>query len=454
MSQPTSLEGQTTITSTVPSMPPPPSEGDLGMGNMRTDLVAQVLGGLSKGLELAVGFEQKASKLLAAVPWPAWPALRVGDMLVGAPHPHLPFGPLPPFGPVARFLPLPQFGFLMPVPYGISGAATVLINERLAARCGDMAVCLPTCLGLMPFAEMILGSATVWLEGQRAGRCFDLSLQCSLFDAPLFLSPGVGIYPGSGDVKIGGVPMPSLVDLAVGKLLDTAFSGLRSAFRKVKPPSPRPPRGLPVSQVEFSKTYWRRNKDFVDVYASDLMRVRFFDFLSKGGKLEFDSTSGTFIQKGARPPRIAIGKDDIVTSALAHELGHWADNTPAPDPRHFHGDSNLGRERFIQAYTRHALLGEGAAALAEFDVYKELDRVHPDPPPANVHGDPTAIYEQYRGSGRPPYPESARAAMGNVYGEFNPSTNPDIDYVEFYSRQGGKIFDDYAKQQGKLVPSP
>jgi hypothetical protein len=86
----------------------------------------------------------------------------------------------------------------------------------------------------MPAFEVFFGSASVWIEGARAGRTLDPTQQCTLFDPPIgFLSLGIGVT-GSGDVFIGGIPLPSLTDLAVGKVFEAAFAGVFAAARRAR----------------------------------------------------------------------------------------------------------------------------------------------------------------------------------------------------------------------------
>ena len=70
--------------------------------------------------------EQLVSVAVSAIPFPAFPAVRIMDTDVGLPHAHAhPPNLIPPAPPV----PLPSAGPVIPIPY-VSGAETVLINEH------------------------------------------------------------------------------------------------------------------------------------------------------------------------------------------------------------------------------------------------------------------------------------------------------------------------------------
>lgn len=170
--------------------------------------------------------EQTLSVPFSAVPFPAFPAVRVTDMAVGLPHAHNhPPNLVPPAPPV----PLPSAGPVIPIPY-VSGAATVLVNNLPAARCGDMGLGI-WCGGYFPMYEIFLGSSSVWLEGARAARlAIDITKHC-IFTTPKPLDPPIGPMTGvtvtsSANVIIGGVPMPSLTAAAVGAAFKAAFRGL------------------------------------------------------------------------------------------------------------------------------------------------------------------------------------------------------------------------------------
>jgi uncharacterized Zn-binding protein involved in type VI secretion len=227
----------------VSGAPPPEGveqvQGDPGAvgGAWRTDVLGQVLGAVGVGLDAMVNLEQQASAWLNQqwgwIPWGPHSAVRVGDVVVGLPHPHAPpIAPFWPFGPVVRFLPVPQPGVVLDMGF-LSGAETIQINGMPAARCGDMGVTVPFCLGFIPFFEIFLGSLTVWFEGQRAARTLDLTNDCMACDPAMGMGKLGACVTGSGDVLVGGLPVPSLVDFALGKAFELATSGFTRLARRL-----------------------------------------------------------------------------------------------------------------------------------------------------------------------------------------------------------------------------
>jgi uncharacterized Zn-binding protein involved in type VI secretion len=175
--------------------------------------------------------EQMVSTLVSAIPFPAFPAVRVSDFDVGLPHAHNhPPNLIPPAPPI----PLPSTGPVIAIPY-VSGAATVLINGMPAGRCGDVGMGI-WCGRFFPMFEIFLGSSSVWLEGMRAARIgVDITKHCT-FSVPKPEDPPMGPMIGttisaSPNVIIGGVPMPSLTAMAVGAVLKVAFKGLGKVIR-------------------------------------------------------------------------------------------------------------------------------------------------------------------------------------------------------------------------------
>ena len=212
------------------ALPPAVDGPPGGLGGIARDL----LGAVGVGFDALTELEQKLTAPLAAIPFPALPALRVTDAEIGLPHGHFhPPNLIPPFIPVP--LPLPSIGMIVPIPF-FSGAETVSINGLAAARTGDMGVAV-WCGSFFPLFEIFLGSAKVWVEGSRAGRVgVDITTHC-IFAAPKPQDPPC--YPwigfpitGSGDVLIGGVPLPSLVDFALGKAFELLFSGVFGVARR------------------------------------------------------------------------------------------------------------------------------------------------------------------------------------------------------------------------------
>lgn len=187
--------------------------------------------GKAKGVLQTVGavfatlttIEQLVSAPFAAIPFPSFPALRILDMDVGLPHAHAHPPNLPPPPPI----PLPSTGPDIPIPF-VSGANKVLINAMPAARCGDMGLGI-WCGGYVPIYEVFLGSASVWIEGARAARlAVDVTNHCIFSSRPGPKDPPVGPFVGftvmaSSNVMIGGIPMPSLTNIAMGAMFKQMF---------------------------------------------------------------------------------------------------------------------------------------------------------------------------------------------------------------------------------------
>ena len=178
-------------------------------------------------------FEQMLSMALSAIPFPAFPAIRITDMDVGLPHAHShPPNLIPPAPPV----PLPSTGPVIPIPF-LSGANQSLINSLPAGRCGDMGLGI-WCGGYFPMYEIFLGSSSVWIEGARAARlAVDITKHC-VFTTPKPSDPPLGPMIGftitsSANVLIGGVPMPSLSNMAMGAALKGVMKGVGAAARAI-----------------------------------------------------------------------------------------------------------------------------------------------------------------------------------------------------------------------------
>jgi uncharacterized Zn-binding protein involved in type VI secretion len=173
--------------------------------------------------------EQLVSVPLSAIPFPAFPAVRIMDTDVGLPHAHAhPPNLVPPAPPV----PLPSAGPVIPIPYA-SGAETVLINEMPAARCGDLGMGI-WCGGYVPMFEIFLGSSSVWIEGARAARIgIDITKHCIFSDKAV--GPMIGTtVSASPNVIIGGIPMPSLSAMAIGAALKLAFKGIGKLIKALR----------------------------------------------------------------------------------------------------------------------------------------------------------------------------------------------------------------------------
>lgn len=102
---------------------------------------------------------------------PCFPAATLTSLALGAPHAHVahpPSGP-PPVPPT----PLPPTG-----PVLLGTCLQVLINNKPAARCGDIGL-NPTCCGLPPMYEIFTGSSKVFIGGARAARAgIDITMHC------------------------------------------------------------------------------------------------------------------------------------------------------------------------------------------------------------------------------------------------------------------------------------
>lgn len=202
-----------------------------GQGGVLMDL----LGIVGVGFLAVTELEQNLTAAFGAIPFPALPALRVLDAEIGIPHGHFhPPNLIPPIIPVP--LPLPSVGLILPIPW-FSGAETVFLNGMPAARCGDMGVAV-WCGSFFPMFEIFLGSCNVWFEGARAGRVgVDITTHC-IFAAPKPQDPPCYPWIGfpvtaSGDVMIGGIPLPSLTNWAIGKAFEILFSGAMAVVRRI-----------------------------------------------------------------------------------------------------------------------------------------------------------------------------------------------------------------------------
>ena len=184
---------------------------------------------------LLTSIEQLITMPLGLIPFPALPALRILDMDIGLPHAHMHPPNLTPPNPVP--VPLPSTGPVIPIPI-LSGASKVMINNMPAARCSDMGLGV-WCGGYFPMYEIFLGSSNVWIEGNRAARVgVDITKHC-IFTAPKPSDPPVGPMFGSTincspNVMIGGVPLPSLTSMAMGKMFKALFKGVGKVVGAVR----------------------------------------------------------------------------------------------------------------------------------------------------------------------------------------------------------------------------
>lgn len=204
-----------------------------GVGDAAYKL-AEAEGGLATAAAafgVLTSLEQALSVPFSTIPFPAFPAVRITDMAIGLPHAHMHPPNLTPPNPTP--VPLPSAGPVIPIPF-LSGAGTVSINNLPAARCGDMGLGI-WCGGYFPMYEIFLGSSSVWIEGARAARvAIDITKHC-IFSTPKPSDPPLGPMTGttitaSPNVSIGGVPLPSLTAMAMGKAFKAVFKG----FGKLK----------------------------------------------------------------------------------------------------------------------------------------------------------------------------------------------------------------------------
>jgi hypothetical protein len=200
-------------------------------------LGARILAKVGQGFAVAIDIEQRLSAPLSAIPFPAGAAMCVGDTAVGMPHAHNHPPNLTPPNPVP--VPLPGTGPVIAIPY-VSGAVNTFIEGRPAARCGDMGMSL-MCGGFFPMFELFLGSSNVWVEGARQARGIsDISKHC-VFTTPKPSDPPIGpmvgmTFAGTSRTFVGGVPMPSLLSLALGAAFKGAFKGVGAAIKKARTP--------------------------------------------------------------------------------------------------------------------------------------------------------------------------------------------------------------------------
>ncbi len=217
------------------------SAASLAFGGPIVDLALAEMGAAAEGLEWMTAREQQLTSAitpmgaLACLAPPPLPLLDVlnGGMALAPPHAHMhPPNLLPP-SPVP--IPLPSFGCLLQVPF-LSGASTVLVGGKAAARCGDMGIAM-FCGGYFPMFELVTGSSSVWIEGMRAARAGEVTRHC-MFSSPRPSDPPVGpmmgmILGGAPTVLVGGFPMPSLTNLAIAGASRLAFSAGGMLFRRL-----------------------------------------------------------------------------------------------------------------------------------------------------------------------------------------------------------------------------
>ncbi|MDQ3650100.1 MAG: PAAR domain-containing protein [Acidobacteriota bacterium] len=137
--------------------------------------IGAVIGIPSQGINLLnEGFATATNSIAQALP--SFPAAHLGSLALGIPHAHVahpPSGP-PPIPPT----PMIPFGPVM-----LGTCVQVLINNRPAARCGDLGF-NPTCCGLPPMFEIFTGSSKVFIGGARAARMLDITFHCKPVPSP------------------------------------------------------------------------------------------------------------------------------------------------------------------------------------------------------------------------------------------------------------------------------
>lgn len=123
--------------------------------------------------QAAIAMDEKLAGMTNSISamLPCFPAATITSMALGVPHAHVahpPSGP-PPIPPT----PLPPLG-----PVLLGTCLQVLINNKPAARCGDIGL-NPTCCGLPPMYEIFTGSSKIFIGGARAARAgIDITMHC------------------------------------------------------------------------------------------------------------------------------------------------------------------------------------------------------------------------------------------------------------------------------------
>jgi uncharacterized Zn-binding protein involved in type VI secretion len=384
---------------------------------------------------LVTGLEQQLSKPFMKIPSPSMPALRIGDLDVGLPHGHMhPPNLVPP----APMLMLPSIGPVMSLPF-VSGADHTLINGRPAARCGDLGGGM-FCGGFVPMFEVFLGSASVWIEGMRAARTgVDITNHCVFSarkgpgDKPIGAFIGTTIQ-GSPDVLIGGIPMPSFTNMAMG----LAFRG---AGRVVKALAQTKPGRLLTKKVgEMGQKVRDAIKNAIERDAGDTMTdmaAQAGDTLPGAGvhspTLRMDAVdlilgdfsrevrdlirqsptlrrqlrdlnnNGWKVASEHEPSRIDRAAKEITirnsggpnseAQAISHELGHGYYREPEYVPK-----DGLSEEEYVRRNTDGAMMDEGRA---QFNNAKARDEIRDNSgqdigmggTKTNEYGD---VYDRYK----------------------------------------------------------
>jgi uncharacterized Zn-binding protein involved in type VI secretion len=388
------------------------------------------------------------------------PALRIGDMDFGMPHGHAHPPNLTPFGMIF----LPSTGPVIPIPI-LSGAQRTLINGMPAARCGDIGLSI-WCGSYVPLYEILLGSSSVWIEGARAARMtIDITSHCIFTVRPRAGDPPIGsflgtTYTGSPNVVIGGVPMPSLLSMAIGKLFKLAFVGaakiagkLRAAkevaestadeaadfadeITEVRPPDTLPPGTLAatdaidnvLSQFSDAVRNLARLSPTLKRQLEGLERAMWAIIRGSDGKSFCDPRGFIRVGQNADPGR--------ELTMIAHESGH-AYNTLMPEVP----PNGLTRDQYAHANVGRHMLDEGAAQFNAAKVRDELAQAgHDVPMPGGQAQQYSDIYDRYK-AGQSTEEEAVNEMADLMRNEVNSVDNR--PYPEYYGDEYQRRYDDY-----------
>jgi uncharacterized Zn-binding protein involved in type VI secretion len=180
-----------------------------------TNVLHDISAGISKVASLPgravdlvnTGFATATNAISQALP--CFPAASLGSLAMGAPHAHVahpPSGP-PPVPPT----PIPPVGSVL-----LGTCVSVLINNKPAARCGDLGL-NPTCCGLPPMFEVFTGSSKVFIGGGRAARQMDITYHCKpVWGGAGARSAGMAARAAAKAMKVAAVAMKGLSIAGMG----------------------------------------------------------------------------------------------------------------------------------------------------------------------------------------------------------------------------------------------
>lgn len=396
------------------------------------------LGNMAATFEILTSLEQIITTPFALVPFPAFPALRVMDMDFGFPHGHA----HPPNTPPTPPAPFPSTGPVIPIPF-LSGATRTLINGMPAARCGDVGLAI-WCGGYFPMYEVFLGSSSVWIEGQRAGRMLvDVTHHCIFSDlkGPKGQDPPVGVPIGttvtaSANVLIGGVPLPSLTDFAVGKLAEHLFAGFARVAKRLKEGGERALERLAMRSgdelAEASSTAGGRVADDVaDTLVDEAVPEHVPDTVPTRAD-ELHDTVPTPAVDGTTGPMRPVDEttrflDELERSGAVEIKGHERFREAARNDLDTLARTDTGRELLEQVKANHAENGAGV----RIEPMRVADH------PANGGGGPHCAFDDIAAAERTP--DGARSGgsgsviryqAGEVEEGWGASYNPDTGRFE------------------------